>query len=75
MSQRELSRKTNESLEAIRMMMINEGFALEGFDLPPSQASIVRLEYPGSKTDHLRLDYSDDVGLSFNLSATVLWLH
>ncbi len=70
MSQRELSRRTNESLEAIRMMMINEGF-----DLPPSQASIERLEYPGSKTDHLRLDYSDDVGLSFNLSATVLWLH
>ncbi len=67
MSQRELSRRTNESLESIKMMMMNEGFALEGFELPPSQASIERLEYPGSKTNHLRLDYSDDVGVEFQL--------
>ena len=67
-AQMALTQQTFESINEIKMMLRREGYSVEGFDLPLSRASVERTEIPGSGIRSLRLNYTDDITVNFQLA-------
>lgn len=66
-AQKALTQQTFEAINDIKMMLRGEGYSIEGFDLPLSRASVERTEIPGSAVRSLRLNYTDDIKVDFQL--------
>lgn len=71
-AQKALTQQTFETLNEIKMMLRGEGYSVEGFNLPLSRASVERTEIPGSAIRSLRLNYTDDIKVEFQLKGNNL---
>jgi hypothetical protein len=65
--QKTVSTQTLATLNEIKTMLSGEGVLTGGSFPPQSRASAERLEIPGSKTNVLRLQYTNDIGVDFQL--------
>ncbi|MFC1557623.1 hypothetical protein ACFL5L_06535, partial [candidate division KSB1 bacterium] len=66
-SQKATTDAINRTLEEIKMLLRGEGFPIEGSSLVPSRASIDKMEIPGTNANVLRLRYTDDIDVKFEL--------
>lgn len=71
-AQKALTQQTFETLNEIKMMLRGEGYSLAGFNLPQSRTSVERIEFAGTGMQSLRLNYTDDIKVNFQLKGNNL---
>ncbi len=66
-AQRVMTQQLGETLNDIKMILIGEGIPLEGAQLQPSATSIERIESRGTGPNILRIKYTDDIDVNFEV--------
>ncbi|MCP4727850.1 MAG: DUF4366 domain-containing protein [bacterium] len=64
---RVMTQQLGETLNDIKMILLGEGIPLEGSELRPSETSIERLESRGTGPNVLRIKYTDDIDVNFEV--------